>query len=137
MPLLHSYPFLIPLLVGVLCEIVKIVQEGVRTGRWHEGIFRAGGMPSTHSAFVTSLLIIVWRKLGADSIEFAIALVFACVVWYDAMHARRELGEQAKVLNRMQQWRHFAERMGHSGREVLGGVAFGGLITWLGIWMSV
>ena len=136
MPLLRLYPFLIPLVVGLLCEATKIVCEGIRTGNWHAGIFRAGGMPSTHSAFVMSLLIVVWRKLGVESTEFAIAVVFAIIVWYDAMHARREIGEQAKVLNRMQQWKHFAERVGHSGLEVVGGIAFGAAVTWIGILVS-
>ena len=136
MPLLRLYPFLIPLVVGLLCEATKIVYEGLKSGNWHEGIFRAGGMPSTHSAFVTSLLIVVWQKLGAESTEFAIAVVFACIVCYDAMHSRREIGEQAKVLNRLQQWNHFAERVGHSGKEVIGGIVFGGLVTFVGIWLS-
>ena len=136
MPLLRLYPFLIPLVVGLFCEATKIVCEGIRTGNWHEGIFRAGGMPSTHSAFVMSLLIVVWRKLGVESTDFAIAVVFAVIVWYDAMHSRREIGEQAKVLNRLQKWSHFAERVGHSGLEVAGGIIFGAVVTWIGIWLS-
>ncbi len=136
MSLLRLYPFLIPLVVGLLCEIVKIIHEGLKTGNWHEGIFRAGGMPSTHSAFVTSLLIVVWQKLGAESTEFAVAFVFACIVWYDAMHSRRAVGEQAAILNRLQQWKHFTERLGHSGMEVIGGILFGAAVTWIGIWLS-
>lgn len=136
MPLLRLYPFLIPLVVGVFCEAVKVIGEGLRTGNWHEGIFRSGGMPSTHSAFVTSLLIVVWYMLGAHSVEFAIAFVFASMVWYDAMSSRRAIGEQATVLNRMQKWKHFSERIGHSGLQVLGGIVFGGVVTWIGIWFS-
>jgi len=137
MPLLRLYPFLIPLVVGLLCELVKVIHEGIKTGNWHEGIFRSGGMPSTHSAFVTSLLIVVWRKTGVDSVGFAIAFVFAVVVWYDAMSSRRAIGEQATVLNRLQKWKHLSERVGHSGKQVLGGIVFGGVITWIGIWLSI
>ena len=136
MPLLRLYPFLIPLVVGILCETVKVIKEGIQSGNWHEGMFRPGGMPSTHSAFVTSLLIVVWQKLGPESVEFAIAFVFAGIVWYDAMHSQKEIGEQAKVLNRLQKWEHFAERVGHSFKEVVGGILFGGIVTWLGIWLS-
>jgi acid phosphatase family membrane protein YuiD len=136
MPLLRLYPFLIPLVVGVLCEFTKIVQEGIRSGDWHDGFFRPGGMPSTHSAFVTSLLIVVWHKLGADSTEFAIASVFACIVWYDAMHSRKAIGEQAVILNRLQKWKKLGVRVGHSFKEVVGGIVFGGAITWLGIWIA-
>lgn len=135
--LLRLYPFLIPLLVGVLCEAVKVCTEGIRTRNWHDGLFRAGGMPSTHSAFVTSLLIVVDRTMGMESAEFAIAFVFACIVWYDAMHSRKEIGDQAKALNRLQKREHFVERVGHSFREVVGGIVFGGVVTWAGIWLSL
>ena len=135
--LLRQYLFLIPLLVMVLCEVTKIFVEGVRTGNWHEGLFRAGGMPSSHSAFVTSLLISVGRKLGTDSTEFAIAFVFACIVWYDAMSVRREVGRQAEILNRLQHWQHFSERVGHSFRQVVVGILFGAVVTELGIWLTM
>lgn len=133
---LRIYPFLIPLFVLLLSELAKIAVEGIRTGNWHERLFRSGGMPSTHSAFVTSLLIIVYRKLGMESVEFAIAFCFACIVWYDAMGVRRELGMQAELLNRLQNWKKLSVRLGHSFREVSAGIVFGGVVTMVGIWMS-
>lgn len=136
MQFLHDYLFLIPIVVLFCTEVVKILQEGIRTGRWHDGLFRPGGMPSSHSAFVTSLVIIVWRKAGMHSIEFAIAICFASIVWYDAVVTRKVLGEQGKMLNQMQHWKHFRERLGHSLAEVLGGIAFGSFVTIIGIWMS-
>lgn len=137
MSLFRLYPFLIPVVVGFLCEATKIITEGIRTGNWHEGIFRAGGMPSTHSAFVTSLLIVVWHKVGIESTEFAIASVFAIIVFYDAMNSRRAIGMQAHILNQLQKLEHLVERIGHSFREVVGGIIFGGMVTWLGIWLSI
>lgn len=134
--LLHDYVFLIPLVVLVLCELVKMLVESFRTGDGHLALFRPGGFPSSHSAFVTSLLIIVAYKLGLQSVEFAIAFVFAGVVWYDAMSVRRAVGEQAKALNKLQNLQHFAERLGHSFLEVLGGVGFGAVITVVGIAVS-
>ena len=67
---------------------------------------------------VTSLLIVVGKKLGIASPEFAIAAVFSCLTWYDAMSSRRAIGEQAHVLNRLQHWQHFSERLGHSFKQV-------------------
>jgi acid phosphatase family membrane protein YuiD len=134
--ILRTYPFLIPLVVLLLSEIVKMIIDQIRSGEWHALLFSPGGMPSSHSAFVTSLLIIVGRKLGFESMEFAIAFVFACIVWYDAMSARKALGEQAKILNRLQHWEHLRERLGHSFVEVVGGIVFGTLITAIGIWLS-
>lgn len=130
------YLFLIPLIVGVLCEILKVITEGIERGAWHEGLFRSGGMPSTHSAFVTSLLIVVGWKTGMASVSFAIAFVFACLIWYDAMSSRKAIDEQAKILNRLQTWQHLSERLGHSFLEVLGGIAFGAAVTLIGIWLS-
>jgi acid phosphatase family membrane protein YuiD len=136
MLILRTYLFLIPLFVLFLAEVTKMVIDQIREGTWHARLFKPGGFPSSHSAFVTSLLIIVGRKLGMDSVEFAIAFVFASVVWYDAMSSRRALGEQAKILNRLQHWEHLTERLGHSFVEVMGGIIFGAAITVIGIWIS-
>lgn len=136
MHILREYLFLIPLVVALLSELAKIATEYARTGAWHEKLFHPGGMPSTHSAFVTSLLIVVWRKLGLESTEFAIAFVFACLIWYDAMSSRRSIGEQAAVLNTLQHKKHFREKLGHSFLEVIGGIVFGFVVTWVGILVS-
>lgn len=132
---LSQYLFLIPLFVGLLTELLKIVSEGIERGAWHEGLFRPGGMPSSHSSFVTSLLIVVGWKMGIESVEFAIAFVFSCLVWYDAMSSRYAIGEQAKILNLLQQKAHLSERLGHSLKEVIGGILFGTALTVLGIWV--
>jgi uncharacterized protein len=136
MNILRQYLFLIPVVVMLLCELTKAVVENVRTGQWHLALFRAGGMPSTHSAFVTSMLIIVERKTGVESVAFAIAFSVAAIVWYDAFNVRREVGLQAEVLNRLQKWKHFTEHVGHSFVEVLGGIVFGTVVTYVGIWLS-
>ncbi|MFH0851413.1 MAG: divergent PAP2 family protein [Candidatus Peregrinibacteria bacterium] len=134
--LLRTYLFLIPLIVLVLTEIVKYIVEEFRSGAGHRHLFQQGGMPSSHSAFVMSLLIIVGHKVGADSVEFAIATVFACIVWYDAIGVRAVLGEQARVLNVLQHFHRLKETLGHSFSQVFAGIAFGAAVTILGIWVS-
>jgi len=74
--------------------------------------------------------------MGPHSVEFAIATVLACIIWYDAIGVRGALREQAQVLNRMQKWHHLSETLGHSFMEVLGGIIFGAGVTVLGIWLS-
>ena len=64
------------------------------------------------------------------------SFVFAGIVWYDAMSVRRAVGEQAKALNQLQNIRHYAERLGHSFLEVLGGIVFGSIVTAVGIAVS-
>jgi len=66
-----------------------------------ERLVGAGGMPSSHSALVCSLTVAVLKKQGLQSMEFAICLVLAAIVMYDAMGVRRAAGQQAKVLNRI------------------------------------
>jgi len=134
--LLHTYIFLIPLLVGLSSELVKVTTEIVQRGAWNEGFFRPGGMPSSHSALVTSLLIVVWYKAGPESLEFAIAFVFASLIWYDAMNSRRAIGKHAQMLNVLQKREHLSERLGHSFKEVCGGIVFGAGVTLLRIWLA-
>lgn len=136
MSLLRTYIFLIPLLVMVLCELTKVAVEHMRSGKWEQGLFRPGGFPSTHSAFVTSLLIVIAQRMGFESVEFAIAFVFAAVVWYDALSLRKSVGEQAELLNRLQKWHHLRERVGHTSKEVFGGIVFGAVVTACGIWAA-
>ena len=58
-----------------------------------------GGMPSGHSATVSSLATAAALVYGLGSFEFAIALVFAIVVCKDAMGVRLETGKQATIIN--------------------------------------
>lgn len=66
-----------------------------------ERLVGAGGMPSSHSALVSSLAVGMARLEGFQSPLFALSLAFAGVVMYDAMGVRRSAGEQAKILNKL------------------------------------
>ncbi|PIR48495.1 hypothetical protein COU80_02160 [Candidatus Peregrinibacteria bacterium CG10_big_fil_rev_8_21_14_0_10_55_24] len=132
---LATYLFLIPLFVMVLAEFAKIVSEWVMTGAWHKRIFRYGGLPSSHSAFVASLLIVVGNARTIASAEFAIAAVFASIVWYDAVAVRGAVSKQSKVLNSLQDFYEFSEEIGHSLVEVIAGILFGIVVTMLGLWI--
>lgn len=105
-----------------------------------ERLVGSGGMPSSHSATVTSLATATCYIYGANSFEFAIALIFAIVVMYDAMGVRRETGIQAKVLNEildafanmgsdMSPQDKLKEFVGHTPLQVLAGAILGILIA--------
>lgn len=64
-----------------------------------ERLIGSGGMPSSHSATVCALTTAACLEFGAQSFEFAIALILAIIVMHDAMGVRWETGMQAKVLN--------------------------------------
>lgn len=60
-----------------------------------------GGMPSGHSATVTSVAVVTGLISGFASVDFAIAAILAIVVCHDAMGVRQETGKQAVLLNEM------------------------------------
>ena len=61
----------------------------------------SGGMPSSHSALVTGLATAAGRVSGLGSATFAIAVVVASIVMYDAAGVRRAVSIQARILNQM------------------------------------
>ena len=74
----------------------------------------SGGMPSSHSAFVIALTTAVGYETGLQSAEFAICVVLAFVVMYDASGVRRSAGKQEKILNKI------IENFGNENIEVTG-----------------
>ena len=58
----------------------------------------SGGMPSAHSATVVALAAIIGMVDGVDSSIFAVAILFAAVVMYDAMMVRYSSGEQGEAI---------------------------------------
>lgn len=66
-----------------------------------ERIWGAGGMPSSHSAFVSSLALVTCRIHGFTSTEAALAMSLAFIVMYDACGVRQEAGRHAKEINRL------------------------------------
>lgn len=100
---LITNPFLVTgisswLLAQVLKTIIHaIINKKLDFGR----LFGDGGMPSGHSATVTSLMVMTALQFGTGSFEFAFAFLFATVVCHDAMGVRLETGKQAVLLNEL------------------------------------
>ncbi len=62
-----------------------------------------GGMPSCHSAVVTSTALSIGMTEGFNTSIFGLALVFAIVVMHDASGVRLETGKQALVIKNISQ----------------------------------
>lgn len=83
-----------------LAQVIKTLLTVIFTKKVvFERLIGSGGMPSSHAATVCALAVGMAKKAGFDSAEFAMAIVLAAVVMYDAMGVRRAAGEQAKVIN--------------------------------------
>ena len=92
----------VPLIIWVCIQTFKVMYDLVTTKKFNfKRILGAGGMPSSHSAVVTSLATMIGKNEGFDSSIFALAVIFAMVVMYDAAGIRRAAGKQAKILNKI------------------------------------
>lgn len=92
----------IALISWISAQLIKTIFYAVKNKTLNlERIFGAGGMPSAHSATVCSLAIAISRVNTIYSTEFALSMILAMVVMYDAMGVRRSAGLQAKEINRI------------------------------------
>ena len=64
-------------------------------------LFDSGGMPSVHTASVMALATIVSLEDGLSSPIFAVAILFAAIVIYDAINVRRATGEQGRAIEEL------------------------------------
>ena len=124
-----------PMFLWLAIQTFKVIWDLITTKKFDfKRILGAGGMPSSHSAVVTSLATLIGRSQGFDSPIFALALIFAMVVMYDAAGVRRAAGKQAKLLNKIvntpglsgvEVQEKLVEVLGHTPLQVFVGAAIG------------
>jgi uncharacterized protein len=127
----------IPILVGAITQALKLIIDGIPNNfSWQHLIGDYGGMPSSHAAFVTSLVTVVGLREGLDSSAFAIAFILMLVVLRDAVGFRREIGKNSAVTNHLakelyktRKIKPLTERVGHKVSEVIAGIVFGGALS--------
>lgn len=123
-----------------IAQVLKTI-----TSFWKHREFRAerlvgaGGMPSSHTSLVVGLAAAAGFKEGFESPLFAVAVVLAAIVMYDAAGVRRAAGKQAKVINKLvREMRvehtvrdtRLKELLGHTPLEVLAGALLGLVIAY-------
>ena len=130
--LCERFPILIPVTVLLVTEFLKITIDFVKTGKLSlKSFFSTGGIPSGHSAFTSSLIVVVLDRMGIGSVEFAIVLVFGSLVIFDSVKLRAEAGKHAVVLNYLTGAKNLNERLGHTVFEVMTGIFLGVGIAFL------
>lgn len=139
--LLSNYPLMTAVLSWFVAQVLKTAIDAYfNKGINWERMTGSGGMPSSHSSTVVSLAVAIGVSYGVDSTLFALALIFAIVVMYDATGVRRETGKQAVILNRLLldnpfSWtgeefdKKLKEYVGHTPLQVLMGAILGVLIA--------
>ncbi len=140
--IIHNHVLLVALVACLIAQALKLL---IDLGKHHKVNLRVlvetGGMPSAHSALVAALATGVGQSAGWASTEFAVAVVFAVIVMYDAAGVRQAAGKQARILNQIideffQEDQQFNEKrlkelLGHTPFQVIVGSILGIIISWL------
>jgi acid phosphatase family membrane protein YuiD len=126
------------LLSGFSAQVLKVVIHFIKTRQLEMiRLLDNGGMPSSHTALVTTLTIGIGLQAGISSAMFSVALIFSMYIIFEAAGLRQEVGNQARVLNEMideLRVTHHLDRsrlkelVGHTWGEVWGGF-FVGLVA--------
>lgn len=125
----------IPFLLWFGIQTFKVIYDLITTHKFNfKRIMGAGGMPSSHSAVVVGLATLIGKDVGVGSPLFAVSLILAFVVMYDAAGIRRAAGKQAALLNKiietpglsgMQVSERLVEVLGHTPTQVIVGALIG------------
>jgi len=131
-------------LAWAIAQVLKTVISFAQSRKWDAKLLLSGGgMPSSHSASVCACASSIGMLCGWREPVFALAVVVAIVVMYDAFNVRRAAGEQAKVLNiMMERWndpevfnKDLKELLGHTPLQVLMGAILGIAVGIGGAWL--
>lgn len=139
--ILQNKILMISLLAWAIAQILKtMISYWILKEFSLERLLGAGGMPSSHSALVISLVTSVGLMEGLTSTYFAISTIFAGIVMYDATGVRQAAGKHAKAINqivRQLRYEHkiddisLKELLGHTPIEVIAGALLGFLVAYI------
>lgn len=125
----------IPFLLWFFCQTFKVLFDLIINKKFNfKRLIGAGGMPSSHSAIVMSITTMLGKYEGVNSAIFAVSLIFALIVMYDACGVRRAAGKQAELLNKIIETpgltgvevsERLIEVLGHTPVQVFVGAAIG------------
>ncbi|GAC1380295.1 MAG: divergent PAP2 family protein [Ktedonobacteraceae bacterium] len=133
--LLDNRILLAAFIAWAAAQISKTIYELIRQRKLLVSrLVSSGGMPSSHSALVTGLATATARVSGISSAAFAITVVLASIVMYDAAGVRRAVSIQARIINQMideafqghpMAEKRLRELIGHTPIQVLAGGILG------------
>jgi len=130
---------IIGLIAWGLAQFLKVPIQYILYGKVNWGLwFSSGGMPSSHSALVTSITLAIGLYDGFNTSIFALAVAVSMIVIYDAAGVRREAGRHAEKLNILINEffsgqpiseQQLKEVIGHTPAQVLAGISLGAAIA--------
>jgi len=130
-----SYAFT-PFLAWLVAGILKFLINSLRAHRFAFDLIGYGGLPSNHSAIVSSIATLIALNEGVNSSTFGVAIALAFIVILDATSLRRQVGKHAVAINKLNSLTSGAplflrERIGHTRVEILAGMVTGSVVAYL------
>jgi uncharacterized protein len=132
---MRQYELLLAPLVGwFLAQSTKFVISLRKDGLQWRDLVASGGFPSSHTAMIVPLMVLVGLRNGADDPLFAVLAVMSGLVMYDAIGVRRSSGEQAIAIKELatKTGKTLTTKMhgakGHTPTEVAGGFVLGAIV---------
>lgn len=128
----NYYSYLItPFLAWLIAGCLKFLINSVKAKKLAFGLIGYGGLPSNHSAIVSSMVALIVFRNGINTPAFGVALTLAFIVILDANSLRRAVGKQAAAINQLAKNTAeidlLRERMGHTKLEIFAGILVGAL----------
>jgi acid phosphatase family membrane protein YuiD len=121
-----------PFLTWFIAGVTKFLINSLKAGKLAFGLIGYGGLPSNHSAIVSSTAALIALREGLSHPAFGVSVTLAFIVMLDANSLRRQVGLQASVINKLSvdsSEKKLRERMGHTRVEILSGVAVGVIVA--------
>lgn len=127
---------LTPFLAWLVAGILKFLINSLRVRRFAFDLIGYGGLPSNHSAIVSSITMFIALKDGINNPAFGVAIALAFIVILDASSLRRQVGKHAVAINKLNaivndSQSSLRERMGHTRIEILAGIVTGSVVAYL------
>ena len=120
---------LTPFLAWLVAGVLKFTINSIRAGKPAFGLIGYGGLPSNHSAIVSSMAALIALREGIGHPAFGVALTLAFIVMLDANSLRRQIGKQAEAINALARQQgqptQLRERIGHTRLEIAAGIVVG------------
>ena len=134
--------YLVTPFVAWLCAgSLKFLINSIKSRQAAFGLIGYGGLPSNHSAIVSSMAALIALREGVSHPAFGVAVALAFIVILDAHSLRRHIGRQAEILNRLNSEvtndERLRERLGHSRIEIAAGIVVGITVALVVQWVSV
>lgn len=130
---MNYYIYLItPFIAWFICGVIKFAVNCIKERRFAFDLIGYGGMPSNHSAIVSSMASLIAFKEGIDVPAFGIALTLAFIVILDANSLRELIGKQSYAINHLDNYQggKLRERVGHKKNEIFFGISTGVIVAY-------